>query len=46
MIASRLTDAPGSSDYFVAGYVTYTDQQKHAILGVPQRIADTIHRRE
>jgi len=36
MIAARLTDAPGSSAHFVAGYVTYTDQQKHAVLGVPR----------
>ena len=35
LIAARLTDAPGSSDYFIAGYVTYTDQQKNAILGIP-----------
>ena len=40
MIAARLTDAPGSSDYFIAGYVTYTDQQKHAILGIPQDLLD------
>jgi len=36
MIAARLTDPPGSSDYFIAGYVTYTDQQKNSILGIPQ----------
>jgi nicotinamide-nucleotide amidase len=36
LIAARLTDAPGSSDYFVAGYVTYTDQQKQTVLGVPE----------
>lgn len=35
MIAARLTDAPGASDFFVAGYVTYTAQQKQEILGVP-----------
>jgi nicotinamide-nucleotide amidase len=40
IIASRLTDAPGSSDYFIAGYVTYTDQQKHALLGIPQDLLD------
>lgn len=38
IIASRLTDAPGSSDYFIASYVTYTDRQKHAILGVPEAL--------
>jgi len=36
LIAARLTDAPGSSDYFIAGYVTYTDAQKHSILGIPE----------
>lgn len=41
LLATRLTDAAGSSDYFVAGYVTYTDQQKREILCVP---ADLIAR--
>jgi competence/damage-inducible protein CinA-like protein len=40
LIAARLTDAPGSSDFFIAGYVTYTDAQKHAILGIPQDLID------
>jgi len=34
LLAGRLTDTAGSSDYFLAGYVTYTDEQKHQILGV------------
>jgi nicotinamide-nucleotide amidase len=38
LIASRLTDPPGSSDYFVAGYVTYTDEQKQNILSIPQEL--------
>ncbi|HEY3937733.1 MAG TPA: competence/damage-inducible protein A [Bryobacteraceae bacterium] len=38
LIAARLTDAGGSSDYFVAGYVTYTDAQKHEILGVSKEL--------
>jgi nicotinamide-nucleotide amidase len=38
MIAARLTDAPGSSDFFIAGYVTYTDEQKHSILGIPEEL--------
>jgi nicotinamide-nucleotide amidase len=38
MLSTRLTDAPGSSDYFVAGYVTYTEQQKTQILGVPAEL--------
>jgi len=36
MIASRLTDRGGSSDYFVAGLVTYTDAHKRELLGVKQ----------
>jgi nicotinamide-nucleotide amidase len=35
LLSGRLTDAAGSSDYFVAGYVTYTETQKKQILGVP-----------
>jgi len=35
MLSTRLTDAPGASDYFVAGYVTYTEEQKQRVLGVP-----------
>ena len=34
LLAGRLTDVGGSSDYFVAGYVTYTDQQKEQVLEV------------
>jgi nicotinamide-nucleotide amidase len=41
IIAARLTDAPGASDYFIAGYVTYTDRQKHCLLGVPQELLDS-----
>jgi nicotinamide-nucleotide amidase len=36
LIAARLTDTPGSSDYFIAGYITYTDAQKHSILGLSE----------
>jgi len=35
MLSTRLTDAPGASDFFVAGYVTYTEEQKQRVLGVP-----------
>lgn len=40
MIASRLTEHSGSSDFFVAGYVTYTDKQKQEILGVAKQLLD------
>jgi nicotinamide-nucleotide amidase len=35
-IATRLTELPGSSDFFLGGFVTYTDEQKARLLGVPQ----------
>jgi nicotinamide-nucleotide amidase len=38
LLSGRLTDAAGSSDYFVAGYITYTETQKKQILGVPADI--------
>ncbi len=34
LLAYRLTEQGGSSDYFLAGYVTYSDAQKQQILGV------------
>ena len=38
LIAYRLTEVGGSSDYFVGAYVTYSDQQKHETLGVPKEL--------
>lgn len=35
LLAGRLTERGGSSDFFVGGYVTYTDAQKKQVLGVP-----------
>lgn len=35
MLAARFTDQPGSSDFFVGGFVAYTDAQKRDVLGVP-----------
>jgi nicotinamide-nucleotide amidase len=37
LMANTLTDVPGSSDYFLASYVTYQTQQK-IDLGVPAEI--------
>jgi nicotinamide-nucleotide amidase len=34
LLASRLTNVPGSSDYVIAGAVTYADAAKVKILGV------------
>jgi competence/damage-inducible protein CinA-like protein len=40
MIAMRLTEQAGSSDYFVSSYVTYSDAQKQDILGVPKSLIE------
>lgn len=34
MVAARLTEQGGSSDFFLGGFVTYNDEQKSALLGV------------
>lgn len=34
LIASRLTNCAGSSDFFVGGFVTYSNAQKRDVLGV------------
>ncbi|MBN2704932.1 MAG: competence/damage-inducible protein A [Deltaproteobacteria bacterium] len=38
LLASLLTDIPGSSDYFLFGAVTYSNQAKEKILGVKPEI--------
>lgn len=38
LIASRLTDIPGSSDYFERGVVAYSLAAKEATLGVPPEV--------
>ncbi|MDQ5828772.1 MAG: competence/damage-inducible protein A [Actinomycetota bacterium] len=35
LLAKRLTDFPGSSAYFKEGLVTYTNESKERLLGVP-----------
>jgi nicotinamide-nucleotide amidase len=36
LLAKRLTDVPGSSAYFVEGLVTYSNESKERLLGVPR----------
>jgi nicotinamide-nucleotide amidase len=38
LIASRLTDVAGSSDYFERGMVTYSTAAKQHLLGVPREL--------
>ena len=41
LIADRITDVPGSSEYFVGGFVSYAYEAKVASLGVSW---DTLHK--
>jgi nicotinamide-nucleotide amidase len=38
LVAKRLTDVPGSSQYFRGGVVAYSDQAKVELLGVPREL--------
>ncbi|MHC4236294.1 MAG: competence/damage-inducible protein A [Planctomycetota bacterium] len=40
LLAKRLTDIPGSSEYFLRGLVTYSDQAKTDLLGVAARLIE------
>lgn len=38
LLGKRLTDVPGSSAYFLRGYITYSDLSKCELLGVPEEV--------
>ncbi len=40
LVGERLTAIPGSSDYFVGGFLTYCDRTKRELLGVSQVLLD------
>ena len=40
LMAKRLTDLPGVSRVFRGGVVSYTNEVKHDVLGVPQELLD------
>ena len=40
LMAKRLTDVPGSSQVFRGGVVSYTNEVKARVLGVPQELLD------
>jgi len=40
MLAERITSVPGSSDYFLGGFVTYTNRMKTELLGVSQELLE------
>lgn len=41
LVAAALTEIPGSSDVLDRGFVTYSNESKHEILGVPDEILET-----
>lgn len=38
LVAHRLTNIPGSSNYFLRGFITYSNEAKTADLGVPAEV--------
>ncbi|HST52268.1 MAG TPA: competence/damage-inducible protein A [Pyrinomonadaceae bacterium] len=40
LIAHRLTEVPGSSSYFTEGVVTYSNEAKTRLLGVPAKVIE------
>ena len=40
LIATRLTEHAGSSDFFIASYVTYNDLQKQQLLGISKDLLE------
>lgn len=40
LLAKQLTDVPGSSAYFLRGYVAYSNEAKTALLGVPAALIE------
>jgi nicotinamide-nucleotide amidase len=41
MVGERITSVPGSSKYFVGGFVVYTDAMKQQLLGVDEALLRT-----
>ncbi len=40
-LANEITAVPGSSNYFDRGFVTYTNESKCELLGVPMKLIET-----
>jgi nicotinamide-nucleotide amidase len=40
LLSGRITDVPGSSEYFLAGAVTYSNEAKIKLLGVPRKLIE------
>lgn len=42
LLAARLTDRPGSSDYVAGGVVSYSNEAKIELLGVPAELIESV----
>lgn len=42
LLASLITDVPGSSDYFLGGVVAYSNEVKERVLGVPGEVLGAV----
>jgi len=42
LLAGRLADRPGSSAYLLGGFVTYANQVKQQLVGVPAELLETV----
>ena len=40
LLAGRLTEIPGSSDYFTGGFLVYTNRMKTALLGIDSELLE------
>lgn len=40
LISKRITDIPGSSEYFLLGVVTYANSAKEKVLAVPEKLIE------
>jgi nicotinamide-nucleotide amidase len=41
LLAGRITEVPGSSEYFLEGVVSYSNEAKKDLLGVPKKLIET-----
>ena len=41
LVASAITEVPGSSDYFIGGFVTYSNELKTRLVDVPAEVLES-----
>jgi len=42
LIGASFTELAGSSQWYLGGFVTYTNEMKHTFLGVPSEVFETV----